>query len=156
MIGNVRPSGNQYLMEDFFYAGGIKGLMGRIREHLDLSCLTVTGRTLGENIEGAKVFNDDVIRTTANPIYGEGSLAVLKGNLAPDGCVIKPAAMDQTLPPAFRPGGGFRRLLLHEEGGRGRVPGTSRRTTSWCSATRGRRAGRACRNGACCPCRRSC
>jgi dihydroxy-acid dehydratase len=69
--------------------------MGRIREHLDLSCLTVTGRTLGENIEGAKVFNDDVIRTTANPIYGEGSLAVLKGNLAPDGCVIKPAAMDQ-------------------------------------------------------------
>jgi dihydroxy-acid dehydratase len=95
VIGNVRPSGNQYLMEDFFYAGGIKGLMGRIREHLDLSCLTVTGRTLGENIEGAKVFNDDVIRTTANPIYGEGSLAVLKGNLAPDGCVIKPAAMDQ-------------------------------------------------------------
>jgi dihydroxy-acid dehydratase len=95
VIGNVRPSGNQYLMEDFFYAGGIKGLMGRIREHLDLSCLTVTGRTLGENIEGAKVFNDDVIRTTDNPIYGEGSLAVLKGNLAPDGCVIKPAAMDQ-------------------------------------------------------------
>jgi len=95
VIGNVRPSGNQYLMEDFFYAGGIKGLMSRIREHLDLSCLTVTGRTLGENIEGARVFNDDVIRTTANPIYGEGSLAVLKGNLAPDGCVIKPAAMDQ-------------------------------------------------------------
>ena len=95
VIGNVRPSGNQYLMEDFFYAGGIKGLMGRIREHLDLSCLTVTGRTLGENIEGARVFNDDVIRTTADPIYGQGSLAVLKGNLAPDGCVIKPAAMDQ-------------------------------------------------------------
>ncbi|WP_408906309.1 L-arabinonate dehydratase [Muricoccus nepalensis] len=95
VIGNVRPSGNAYLMEDFFYAGGIRGLMGRIREHLDLSCLTVSGQTLGENIEGAKVFNDDVIRTTANPIYGEGSLAVLKGNLAPDGCVIKPAAMDQ-------------------------------------------------------------
>jgi dihydroxyacid dehydratase/phosphogluconate dehydratase len=95
VIGNVRPSGNQYLMEDFFYAGGIKGLMSRIREHLDLSCLTVTGRTLGENIEGARVFNDDVIRTPADPIYGEGSLAVLKGNLAPDGCVIKPAAMDQ-------------------------------------------------------------
>jgi dihydroxy-acid dehydratase len=95
VIGNVRPSGNAYLMEDFFYAGGIKGLMNRITEHLDLSCLTCTGRTLGENIEGAKVFNDDVIRTTDNPIYGEGSLAVLKGNLAPDGCVIKPAAMDQ-------------------------------------------------------------
>jgi dihydroxy-acid dehydratase len=95
VIGNVRPSGNTYLMEDFFYAGGIKGLMGNIKEHLDLSCLTVSGRTIGENIEGAKIYNDDVIRPTSNPIYGEGSLAVLKGNLAPDGCVIKPAAMDQ-------------------------------------------------------------
>jgi dihydroxy-acid dehydratase len=95
VIGNVRPSGNAYLMEDFYYAGGIKALMGNIREHLDLTCLTVSGRTLGENIEGAKVYNDDVIRTTDKPIYGEGSLAVLKGNLAPDGCVIKPAAMDQ-------------------------------------------------------------
>jgi dihydroxy-acid dehydratase len=95
VIGNVRPSGSTYLMEDFFYAGGIKALMGRIHQHLHLDCLTVTGKTLGENIEGAKVFNDDVIRTTADPIYGEGSLAVLKGNLAPDGCVIKPAAMDQ-------------------------------------------------------------
>jgi dihydroxy-acid dehydratase len=95
VIGNVRPSGNQYLMEDFFYAGGIRALMDRIREHLHLDCVTVTGRTLGENIEGARVYNDDVIRTVDNPIYGQGSLAVLKGNLAPDGCVIKPAAMDQ-------------------------------------------------------------
>jgi dihydroxy-acid dehydratase len=95
VIGNVRPSGNQYLMEDFFYAGGIRALMGEIREHLDLGCLTVTGRTLGESIEGAKVYNPDVIRSTGNPVYGEGSLAVLHGNLAPDGCVIKPAAMDQ-------------------------------------------------------------
>jgi dihydroxy-acid dehydratase len=95
VIGNVRPSGTAYLMEDFFYAGGIRALMNEIREHLHLDCITVTGRTLGENIEGAKVFNDDVIRSTSNPIYGEGSLAVLKGNLAPDGCVIKPAAMEQ-------------------------------------------------------------
>ncbi len=95
VIGNVRPSGSTYLMEDFFYAGGIKGLMSRMREHLHLDCITVSGKTLGENIEGAKVFNDDVIRPLDNPIYGEGSLAVLKGNLAPDGCVIKPAAMDQ-------------------------------------------------------------
>ena len=95
VIGNVRPSGSQYLMEDFFYAGGIRGLMTNIREHLDLDCLTVTGRTLGENIEGARIYNDDVIRPLSNPIYGEGSLAVLTGNLAPDGCVIKPAAMDQ-------------------------------------------------------------
>jgi dihydroxy-acid dehydratase len=95
VIGNVRPSGTTYLMEDFFYAGGIRALMGEISGHLHLDCLTVSGRTIGENIAGAKVFNDDVIRTTGNPIYGEGSLAVLKGNLAPDGCVIKPAAMDQ-------------------------------------------------------------
>ena len=95
VIGNVRPSGSTYLMEDFFYAGGIRALMGEIREHLDLDCMTVSGRTLGENIDGAKVYNDDVIRSTKNPIYGEGSLAVLHGNLAPDGCVIKPAAMDQ-------------------------------------------------------------
>ncbi|MGI4808509.1 MAG: dihydroxy-acid dehydratase, partial [Janthinobacterium lividum] len=95
VIGNVRPSGNQYLMEDFFYAGGIRGLMNNIREHLDLSCLTVTGRSVGENIEGAKIYNDDVIRPLSNPVYGEGSLAVLHGNLAPGGCVIKPAAMDQ-------------------------------------------------------------
>jgi dihydroxy-acid dehydratase len=95
VIGNVRPSGSQYLMEDFYYAGGIRALMQNIRQHLHLDCLTVSGKSLGENIEGAKVFNDDVIRGVDNPIYGEGSLAVLTGNLAPDGCVIKPAAMDQ-------------------------------------------------------------
>ncbi|WP_414638025.1 L-arabinonate dehydratase [Aliidongia sp.] len=95
VIGNVRPTGSAYLMEDFYYAGGIRGLMSQMRGHLHLDCLTVSGKTLGENIEGAKVFNDDVIRPLDRPIYGEGSLAVLKGNLAPDGCVIKPAAMDQ-------------------------------------------------------------
>jgi dihydroxy-acid dehydratase len=95
VIGNVRPSGKTYLMEDFYYAGGIRGLMATMAGHLDLSCMTVSGKTVGENIAGAKVYNDDVIRPLSNPIYGEGSLAVLKGNLAPDGCVIKPAAMDQ-------------------------------------------------------------
>ena len=95
VIANIRPSGAKYLMEDFYYAGGITALMTRLTDHLHLDCLTVTGRTLGENIAEAKVFNDDVIRTLDQPIYGEGSLAVLKGNLAPDGCVIKPAAMSQ-------------------------------------------------------------
>jgi dihydroxy-acid dehydratase len=95
VIGNVRPSGTTYLMEDFYYAGGICALMQNIRQHLTLDCLTVSGKSVGENIEDAKVFNDDVIRSVNNPIYGEGSLAVLTGNLAPDGCVIKPAAMDQ-------------------------------------------------------------
>ena len=95
VIGNVRPTGPTYLMEDFFYAGGTRALMETIREHLVLDCMTVTGRTIGENIAGAPVYNADVIRPLSNPVYGEGSLAVLHGNLAPDGAVIKPAAMDQ-------------------------------------------------------------
>ncbi|MCD0503596.1 L-arabinonate dehydratase [Bordetella petrii] len=93
VIANIRPSGDTYLMEDFFYAGGLPGLMSRLAEnHLDLSARTVTGRSLGENIAGAAVYNDDVIRPLDQAIYQEGALAVLKGNLAPDGCVIKPSA----------------------------------------------------------------
>jgi dihydroxy-acid dehydratase len=95
VIANVRPSGDTYLMEDFFYAGGLPALMTRIKHHLHLDAMTVTGKTLGENIAGAEVYNDDVIRTVNNPIYAEGALAVLKGNLAPDGCVIKPSACEQ-------------------------------------------------------------
>lgn len=92
VIANIRPSGERWLMEDFYYAGGLRALLERIREHLDTAVLTVNGRTLGENIEGAQVYDDDVIRPLANPIYAEGALAVLKGNLAPDGVVIKPSA----------------------------------------------------------------
>jgi dihydroxy-acid dehydratase len=94
VVANVRPVGKTYLMEDFFYAGGLRALMNQIRERLHLDVLTVSGRTLGDDIEGAKVFNADVIRGLDNPVYHEGSLAVLKGNLAPDGAVIKPAACD--------------------------------------------------------------
>jgi dihydroxy-acid dehydratase len=94
VIANIRPAGSTYLMEDFFYAGGLRALMARLGDRLHRDCLTVTGRTLGEGIEGAEVWNDDVIRTVDNPIYNEGSLAVLKGNLAPDGAVIKPVAYD--------------------------------------------------------------
>ncbi|WP_315781493.1 L-arabinonate dehydratase [Bradyrhizobium sp. SZCCHNPS1003] len=94
VLANVRPSGDTYLMEDFYYAGGLPGLMSRMKEHLHLDCLTVNGRTLGDNIASAGVYNDDVIRPQSNPIYREGALAVLKGNLAPDGCVIKPSACE--------------------------------------------------------------
>ncbi|MGO4127931.1 L-arabinonate dehydratase [Inquilinus sp. YAF38] len=94
VIANVRPSGDQYLMEDFFYAGGLPGLMTRLRDHLDLDALTVSGRTVGENIAGAEIYNEDVIRPLDNPLYAEGALAVLRGNLAPDGCVIKPSACE--------------------------------------------------------------
>ena len=92
VVANVRPVGKTYLMEDFFYAGGLRALMNQIRERLNTQVKTVSGRTLGEDIDGAKVFNTDVIRGLDNPVYHEGSLAVLKGNLAPDGAVIKPAA----------------------------------------------------------------
>ena len=93
VLANVRPSG-KYLMEDFFYAGGLRAMMQNLREKLDLSCMTVTGKTIGENIEGAKVHIPDVIHSLNDPIYAEGATAVLKGNLAPNGCVIKPAAAD--------------------------------------------------------------
>ncbi|NSX92375.1 L-arabinonate dehydratase [Agrobacterium tumefaciens] len=94
LIANVRPSGKDYLMEDFYYAGGLRALMKQLESRLDCSALTVTGRSMGENLEGAKVYNDDVIRSLDNPVYAEGSLAVLRGNLCPDGAVIKPAACD--------------------------------------------------------------
>lgn len=92
VIANIRPSGDTYLMEDFYYAGGLPGLMNRIATHLKLDTLTVTGKTTRQNIEGAEVYNDDVIRTLDNPLYAEGALAVLRGNIAPNGAVIKPSA----------------------------------------------------------------
>ena len=95
LIANIRPSGKDYLMEDFFYAGGILSLMHELSSKLNLNEKTVSGQTIGELIIGNKTINDDIIRPLDNPIYKEGSLAVLKGNLAPDGCVIKPAACEK-------------------------------------------------------------
>jgi len=92
VIANIRPSGDTYLMEDFYYAGGMTAMMSVLKDHLKLDALTVTGKTMGENLQGAEVYNHDVIRPLNNPIYAEGALAVLRGNLAPDGCVIKPSA----------------------------------------------------------------
>jgi dihydroxy-acid dehydratase len=96
VLTNVRPSG-KYLMEDFYYAGGLRGLLTRLTDLLDLSALTVNAKTLGENIEGAAVYNDDVIRKRDNPLVERDGLAVLRGNLAPDGAVIKPAAAEKHL-----------------------------------------------------------
>ena len=84
-------------MEDFFYAGGLRALMGEMRDMLDLSCITANGRSLGENIEGVKVYLPDVIHSFKEPLYPEGATAVLTGNLAPRGCVMKPAAADRRL-----------------------------------------------------------
>ena len=92
VIANIRPSGDRYLMEDFYYAGGLLGLMKRLEGHLDTSQISVTGRPWSESLASAQVYDDDVIRTLENPIYAEGALAVLRGNLAPNGCVVKPSA----------------------------------------------------------------
>ncbi|HVX98729.1 MAG TPA: L-arabinonate dehydratase [Pseudorhodoplanes sp.] len=96
VIANVRPSG-KYLMEDFYYAGGIRALMMELKDKLDLDCMTVSGKTVGENIKGAKVYNSDVIHPLGNPISREPACAILTGNLAPRGCVIKPSAADPRL-----------------------------------------------------------
>ena len=96
LIANIRPAG-KYLMEDFFYAGGLRALLATIGDKLALDARTVNGRTLGENVSGAEVFNDDVILPRDKALVASGSLAVLRGNLAPNGAVIKPAAAEPRL-----------------------------------------------------------
>lgn len=91
VLANIRPSG-AYLMEDFYYAGGLRALMSEIRDLLHLDCLTVNGRALGENLGDATLANDDVIRPRANPIAATGGTVILFGSLAPDGAVIKTSA----------------------------------------------------------------
>jgi dihydroxy-acid dehydratase len=96
-IANIRPSG-KFLMEDFFYAGGLRAALTRLRDMLNLDCMTVTGRTLGEEIERAGPgFAQDVVRSIADPIYPQGGIAVLRGNLAPGGAIIKQSAADPKL-----------------------------------------------------------
>ena len=92
LLANVRPSGDKYLMEDFYYAGGLRALLSELRDLLDLKAKTVTGRTLGENLEGARIYNEDVIRRRGNPLKASGGLVVVRGSLAPNGAVIKAAA----------------------------------------------------------------
>jgi dihydroxy-acid dehydratase len=96
VLANVRPAG-EYLMEDFYYAGGLRALMNEIAPLLNLDCATVNGKTLGENLAGARTYNADVIRPRSNALSSNGGLAVLRGNLAPDGAVIKPTAAEPHL-----------------------------------------------------------
>jgi L-arabonate dehydrase len=95
-LANMSPSG-KHLMEAFYAAGGLPALLAEIRDLLVLDCLTVTGRTLGESLEKARSFDRDVIRPRAEPILAGGSLAVVRGNLAPDGAVIKTSAASPAL-----------------------------------------------------------
>ncbi|CAE6851387.1 MULTISPECIES: L-arabinonate dehydratase [Paraburkholderia] len=96
VLANIRPTG-AYLMEDFFYAGGLPAMLAELGDLIDRSQKTVNGRTLGENLEGATIFNDQVIRRRSAPLLPNNGLAVLRGNLAPDGAVIKPGAAEPRL-----------------------------------------------------------
>ena len=96
LVANIRPAG-KYLMEDFYYAGGLRALLASISDLLDLDAKSVNGKTLRENIAGAEIFNADVILPRDKALVTQDSLAVLRGNLAPDGAVIKPAAAEPHL-----------------------------------------------------------
>jgi dihydroxy-acid dehydratase len=96
LLGNIRPSG-EFLMEDFYYAGGLRGLLSRLPDVLHRDCTTVNGRTLGANLQDAIVCNDAVIAPRERPLGPEGGVAVLRGNLAPRGAVIKHTAADKRL-----------------------------------------------------------
>ncbi|MFJ2817565.1 L-arabinonate dehydratase [Streptomyces sp. NPDC087294] len=89
VLANVRPGGRTYLMEDFHFAGGLPGFLSRVTDLLHLDRPTVSHDTLREQLAGAQVHNDDVIRTRTDPVAAEGGVAVLRGNLCPDGAVIK-------------------------------------------------------------------
>lgn len=93
VLANLKPAG-KYVMEDFHDAGGLPALLNQLRDRLHLDCQTVSGQTLGENIDGAEVYQNEVIAPRDRPLSPEGGMAVLRGNLAPDGCVIKHTAME--------------------------------------------------------------
>ncbi|MBL8209400.1 MAG: dihydroxy-acid dehydratase [Bryobacterales bacterium] len=96
MLADLRPSG-RYLMEDFYYAGGLRALLNELRDLLHLDCPTVSGKTLGENLDGARIVQPEVIRPRANPVAPDGGTAILFGTLAPNGAVIKPTAANPNL-----------------------------------------------------------
>lgn len=96
VLADLRPSG-RYLMEDFHHAGGLPGLFTRLKDRLHLDALTINGCTLGQQIEGSEILNDEIIRTRDNPLWPTGGTCVLRGNLAPDGCVLKTVAAEKRL-----------------------------------------------------------
>jgi dihydroxy-acid dehydratase len=96
VITNLMPSG-KYLMEDLFYAGGLLAIFSRLQEHLHLSQRNVNGLTMAENIADVEIYNDDVIRSLDKPINDRGTIAVIKGNICPNGAVVKPSAASPEL-----------------------------------------------------------
>ena len=96
MLANIFPAGN-YLMEDLYFAGGLLGLMSRLKDRLELGARNVTGGTLDDALKHARIDDADVIRPLDNPAAEGPAIAVLRGNLAPDGAVIKPSAASKSL-----------------------------------------------------------
>jgi dihydroxy-acid dehydratase len=98
LLANIRPSG-AYLMEDFYYAGGLPAVLRQLAQggRLKTSARTVNGAAIGDNVEGARIYDEDVIRPLNNPLVASDSLAILRGNLAPDGAIIKPPAAETRL-----------------------------------------------------------
>ena len=109
LLVNLMPSG-KFLMEDFFYAGGLPVVIDELREHLHLDAITVNGQSIGENNKNVPCYNREVIATADEPIKPEAGIAVLKGNLCEDGAVIKPSAATDELMVHPRP---CRRLRDH-------------------------------------------
>jgi dihydroxy-acid dehydratase len=152
LLANIRPSG-KYLMEDFYYAGGLRALMARLGDLLDTSARSVSGQTIGEAVAGAKVLNDDVILPLDTPLKPEGGVAVLRGNLAPDGAVVKHSAADPRLLQHTGPAVVFRDYNdMAKRIDDPDLPVTAESVL----VLQGRSAGPACRNGACCRCPKSC
>jgi L-arabonate dehydrase len=96
LLVDLRPSG-RFLMEEFYYAGGVPAVIQELGDLLHRDAPTVTGKSLGENNAEAKCWDRDVIRTLASPLQNKAGIAVLRGNLCPDGAVIKPSAATQSL-----------------------------------------------------------
>ncbi len=96
VLANLRPIG-QYLMEDFYYSGGLPAFLSALAPLLDLDAQTVTGASLEKNLHGARIHNGDVIRSLENPVAQSGGLVILRGNLAPEGAVMKPPAAEARL-----------------------------------------------------------
>lgn len=96
LLADLMPSG-RFLMEDFHYAGGLPALMAELGDLIGGEALTVTGRTIGDAVAGASNWNPEVIRSRANPVAENAGIAVLRGNLAPNGALIKPAAATPSL-----------------------------------------------------------
>ncbi len=148
VLANIRPSG-EFLMEDFFYAGGLRSLMAEITDLLHLQCITANGRTLGENLQGARVIKNDVIRPRERPLAPTGGTAILYGNLAPDGAVIKISAASERLLQHTGPAVVFENYQDLESRINRQDLNVTEDSVRFC-ATRGRSVVPACPSGACC------